>query len=421
MNKKIILPNGSRIVFEKIKQLDTVSVGFWFSTGSAAEKKEENGYTHFIEHMLFKGTKNTSAKELIKQIECVGGIFNAFTSRHFTSFYINIMSKYFNRSIDSLIDIISNSLFDEKEMEREKGVIIEEINMVNDSPEEIAGNMFFKNAYKNSGMALPIAGSVSNIKKIKREKILEFYDEKFNSNNLIISIAGNFDIDYLEKKLNSIKLKNNQATKWEDNALFNYKTTSIEKADLNQVYFSLICPSFKFGDIRNYSVHAISDIFGGTSYSRLFQSIREEKGLCYNIYSHNSSFVNGGTFEIHGSTSMDNYYKTINSIYKEIECLIKNKLSESDLAEAKDMYKGSMAFNKLNPEYIMTKNARYEYIYNKHINFTEMYKKVDNTTLKNVNEIIDIIFASKKFFLTAVGPKGTDDISQKLTEKLKLN
>ncbi|MCZ9990139.1 insulinase family protein [Brachyspira hyodysenteriae] len=207
MVKRLTLKNGTRVVLEKMPMLDTVSIGFIFLTGSANEKKEENGYTHFIEHMLFKGTDKISAKELIRNIEGVGGIFNAFTSRHLTSFYINIISKYFDRAVDTLENIMLNSAFREDDINREKKVIIEELKMSNDTPEEISANQFFAAAYKGTSMSFPIGGNINNIKKISREKIYSYFKEHFNSNNLIISIAGNFDIDYAVERLEKIKLE----------------------------------------------------------------------------------------------------------------------------------------------------------------------------------------------------------------------
>lgn len=420
MVKKIVLNNGIKVILEKISALDTVSIGFWFATGSASEQKDENGYTHFIEHILFKGTKNSDAKALIKSIEGVGGSFNAFTSRHFTSFYINIISKYFERGLNTLIDITNNSLFDETEISREKRVIIEEIKMSKDSPEEIAGEQFFANAYKGTALSLPIAGSISNIKNAGREQLYSFFKEHFHSNNLIISIAGNFDIDKAEKQLTTLKLKKNKNTFWQE-VPFYYRTKTTEKNDLNQVYFALVAPSFKGGDLNNYTIGAINDVFGGSSYSRLFQTIREKKGLCYNIYSYNSAFANGGTFEIHGSTSINHYGETIESIYSEIELFLKEKISKTELQEAKEMYKGSMSFSKLNPEFIMNKNARHEYYHGKHLSFKDIYKIVDSINIKNAYNIIDKLLSEKKFFLTSVGPKGTDIISEKITKKLNLN
>lgn len=420
MIKKITLSNGTRIIMEPIPALDTVSLGFWFSTGSANETKEENGYTHFIEHMLFKGTKELDSKEIIKQIEGVGGIFNAFTSRHFTSFYISIISKYFDRAFNILTDIISNSAFREIDISREKKVIIEEIKMSNDTPEELVGQQFFANAYKGTAMSFPIAGSISNIKNIDKKCVYSYFKNRFNSKNLIISIAGKFDIESIEKKLSQIKIEEKKESKWDELPFF-YKTKVIEKPDLNQVYFALISPSFNALDKRNYTINAVNDIFGGSSYSRLFQTIRENKGLCYNIYSYNSSFINGGTFEIHGSTSLERYKETIESIYKEIEILLEKRITETELEEAKETYKSTIAFSKLNAEFIMNKNARHEYYFKRHIPFKEMYSMINKINMKSANEIIDILLSKKKFFLTAVGPKGTKEISDNLSKSLNLN
>ena len=202
MVKRITLKNGTRLILERMPMLDTVSIGFVFLTGSANETKEENGYTHFIEHMLFKGTHDLTAKDIIRYIEGVGGIFNAFTSRHLTTFYINIISKYFDRAIDTLENVIMNSAFREDDIEKEKKVIIEELKMSNDTPEEITANQFFAAAYKGTSMSFPIGGNISNIKnwcviEYNGEKIVNIFGERDNySSNLK---NGNYNIKVDDK------------------------------------------------------------------------------------------------------------------------------------------------------------------------------------------------------------------------------
>ena len=420
MVKRITLQNGIKVILEYMPILDTVSTGFFFITGSANETKETNGYTHFTEHMLFKGTDKISAKELVRKIEGVGGVFNAFTSRHLTSFYINIISKYFERAIDTLEDIILNSAFREEDISKEKKVVIEEIKMVNDTPEETASSQFFAEAYKGTAMAFPIGGNISNIKTINREKVHKYFKKHFNANNLVVSIAGKFDMDLAIKKLSNIKLKKNIKTENKEIPFF-YKTTAKEREDLNHVYFSLYAPSYKASDDKKYSMNILNDIFGVSSYSRLYQSVRENKGLCYNIYSSATSFINGGLFEITGSTSLKNYEETIETIYGEINKIINERITKEELEESKESYKSYMAFSKLNANYIMNKNARNEIYASKYMSFKDIYKSIDKVNINSVNEVIDEKLSDKKFFLTSVGPKGSKDISKNISKKLNLN
>ena len=420
MVKRITLQNGIKVILEYMPILDTVSTGFFFITGSANETKETNGYTHFIEHMLFKGTDKISAKELVRKIEGVGGVFNAFTSRHLTSFYINIISKYFERAIDTLEDIILNSAFREEDIAKEKKVVIEEIKMVNDTPEETASSQFFAAAYRGTAMAFPIGGNISNIKTINREKVYKYFKKHFNANNLVVSIAGKFDMDLAIKKLSDIKLKKNIKTENKEIPFF-YKTTAKEREDLNHVYFSLYAPSYKASDDKKYSMNILNDIFGVSSYSRLYQSVRENKGLCYNIYSSATSFINGGLFEITGSTSLKNYEETIETIYGEINKIINERITKEELEESKESYKSYMAFSKLNANYIMNKNARNEIYASKYMSFKDIYKSIDKVNIKSVNEVIDEKLSEKKFFLTSVGPKGSKVISKNINKKLNLN
>ena len=370
--------------------------------------------------MLFKGTDKISAKELVRKIEGVGGVFNAFTSRHLTSFYINIISKYFERAIDTLEDIILNSAFREEDIAKEKKVVIEEIKMVNDTPEETASSQFFAAAYKGTAMAFPIGGNINNIKTVNREKVYKYFKKHFNANNLVVSIAGKFDMDLAIKKLSNIKLKKNIKTENKEIPFF-YKTMAKEREDLNHVYFSLYAPSYKASDDKKYSMNILNDIFGVSSYSRLYQSVRENKGLCYNIYSSATSFINGGLFEITGSTSLKNYEETIETIYGEINKIINKRITKEELEESKESYKSYMAFSKLNANYIMNKNARNEIYASKYMSFKDIYKSIDKVNIKSVNEVIDEKLSEKKFFLTSVGPKGSKVISKNINKKLNLN
>lgn len=420
MYKCQTLENGLTIIGEEIPYLKSISLGIWVKAGSIIETKENSGVSHFIEHMLFKGTYKTSAKEIVRKIEGVGGVFNAFTSRHLTSFYINIISKYFERAIDTLEDIILNSAFREEDISKEKKVVIEELKMVNDTPEETVSSQFFAHAYKGTSMALPIGGHINNIKSISREKVYKYFKKHFNANNLVISIAGNFDMDLAIKKLSAIKLKKDIKTV-NKKAPFYYETIAKEKEELNHVYFSLSTPSYDANDNKKYSMNILNDIFGVSSYSRLYQSVRENKGLCYNIYSSATSFINGGIFEIAGSTSLKNYEETIETVYKELNKLIDERITKEELEESKESYKSSMAFSKLNANYIMNKNARNEIYASKYMSFKDIYKSIDKVNLKSVNEVIDEKLLNRKFFLTSVGPKGSKIISKNMSKKFNLN
>ncbi len=421
MVKRLTLENGIKVILEYMPMLETVSTGFFFTTGSSHESEEENGYTHFIEHMLFRGTNNLSSKELVRKIEGVGGSFNAFTSRHMTSFYINIIEKHFERALDTLEDIILNSIFNEDDIEKEKKVIIEELKMSNDTPEEISSNQFFANAYKNSAMGFPIGGSIENIQKITKDKVYNYFKNKFNLNNFIVSIAGKFDVDLAIKKLSNIKLDSAEKNEYE-NIDFYYNTVVTEKEDLNHIYFSLIKDSYKFNEQeKRYTMNILSDIFGGSSYSKIFQKIREEKALCYNIYSANYNSINTGNFEISGSTSINNYQETLESIYSEFEDIIKNGITEEELEEAKDSYKSNIVFSKLSANFIMNKNARNEIYSSSYMSFDDIYKTIDSINMKNIDEVIEEKLSDKKFFLTAVGPKSTKDISTTFSSNFNIN
>ncbi|MEK6794657.1 MAG: pitrilysin family protein [Spirochaetota bacterium] len=412
MFRKIVLPNGVRVVSERMDALDTVSLGFWFDVGSANEPKDVNGYTHFIEHMLFKGTKKYSAYDIVKVIEGVGGNFNAFTSRQFTAFYVSIPSAHLDRALDILIDIMESSTFDAAEIEKEKKVIIEEIRMADDSPEEIVSQQFFTRFYAGSAMAYPIAGSIPNVRRITRSRLMDYFKTMFRAKSLVVSVAGRFDQRYLLKRLSAMRITPGKEEGGTALPPPRYDVRVTVKKDLRQVYFCLVHEAYSAGDERNYPLTVIGNILGGGSSSRLFQSLRERNALCYNIYTYSSSYRQTGTFEVHAATGITTYTKALSLIRDEMERVRAKDISEAEVAEAKEMYKGALAFNKMSADFIMNKNARHEYYYGRHFTFADMYKKISLVDMKRVNDVIDGVFGDGRYFLSAVGPAGTDAASK---------
>ncbi|MBI4979145.1 MAG: insulinase family protein [Spirochaetes bacterium] len=413
MFEKVVLPNGIRIVGERLPSLDVVSIGFWFDVGSADESIDVNGYTHFIEHMLFKGTRRYSAYDIVKTIEGVGGNFNAFTSRQFTAFYVSIPSPHVDRALDILIDIMESSMFDSKEIEKEKRVIIEEIKMSNDSPEEIVSQQFFSKFYAKHPMALPIAGTAATVRRIDRGRLVSYFRRMFTAKNLIVSAAGKFNMNNFVKRIARMNIPTGTVSAKSEPPQAHYGLHTTVKKDLNQVYFCLVHEGYVAGDPRNYPLTVVNNMLGGGSSSRLFQSLREKNALCYNIYTYSSTYKDTGTFEIHAATGINNYARSLELIYEELIKLKHKELSEEEIQEAKEMYRGALAFNKMNPDFIMNKNAKHEFYYGRYYTFNEMYRFISSVKAKDVHGVIDTVFGAMRFFLSAVGPSGTDAITRK--------
>lgn len=411
MFEKITLKNGIRVLSEPIRSLDTASVGFWFNVGSANETKETNGYSHFIEHMLFKGTKKYSAFDIVKMIEGVGGNINAFTSRHFTAFYISILSTHIDRAFNILTDIIESSLFEDIEIEREKRVVLDEIRLALDLPEEMVSEQLFAKMFKGNPISMPIAGRAQNVKKISRQELIKHFKEYFTAKNLVVSIAGKYDLDKALQKIEAIRIPKGKVPFKTEKPKVSYSTAVSINPIVNQVYFCLVTEAFPSADNRLYALAVLNNILGGGSCSRLFQSLREKHGLCYNVYSYLSSFKNTGTFEIHGATNLASYEKALSLIREEIEKIEAMDISDEEIEDAKAMHQGALAFNKANADFIMNKNAKHEFLHGRHYTMKEMYDRIKQVSKEDICEVAKAIFGGK-FFLSAVGPEGTDKTTQ---------
>ncbi len=389
----------------KIRKLhrDTksISVGIFIPTGSAFENNNERGLAHFIEHMLFKGTKNRTYKQIAEDIDKFGGIINAFTSKEYTCFYVKILNDFIKDGFDVIRDMLQNSLIDEKELEKEKSVIIEEINMTEDNPEEAVFDVFMENAIQGS-FGKPILGTREQIKGYTRGDLLSFMGKNYKKEDMIISAVGDventdfnfkddFFFDTFSKKTKKI------------NPTFSFNAgTDIIKREIQQSNVVLGCNLFDVYDNRKYAAYLLNDIFGGTMSSRLFQTIREEKSLCYSISSSVKTFQPGGIFSIFAGTYKDNTQKLLDGIRQEIDKLKKDYIKKEELEKAKTYFKGSYMLSLESPYAVMVKQGIDNILYGQYIKENEIINKTDSVTLDDIAEVVDLI-NPQEFHITVLG------------------
>ncbi len=389
----------------KIKKLDkdtkSICVGIFVPTGSAFENDNERGLAHFIEHMLFKGTKNRSYKQIAEDIDRLGGVINAFTSKEYTCFYIKVLNDFIVEGFDVLRDMIQNPLIDEHELEKEKGVVIEEINMTDDNPDEAVFESFMENAIEGS-FGKPILGKKEQIRSYKREDLLSFMGKYYKPEQLIISAVGDvrnvdFSIgeqfsfeDFFEKKL-------------KDDVYFKFiKGINVVNRDIQQSNIVIGCNLFDLYDERKYAAYLLNDIFGGAMSSRLFQTIREEQSLCYHISSSVKLFKKGGIFSIFSGTYKDNTQKLLDSVKKELKKLKKEYISKEDLNKAKTYFKGSYMLSLESSYPLMVKQGIDTIMYGGYVDEQEIINKVERVTLDDIVEIIDLLNLDE-FHITVLG------------------
>ncbi len=390
------LKNGLRVVTEKIEHLNSISVGIMVQNGSRNESEEVNGISHFIEHMFFKGTDRRTSKQVMEDIENVGGQINAFTSKEATCYYVKALNTHLSLALDILSDIILNAKFDPEEIEKEKGVVVEEINMSEDSPEDVLDDVHSKACFGNESLGYPILGTIPLVKSFTREKILNFINEKYTPYNSVISVCGKFDDKELEDLINKY------FGGWESKNQYKpeYKKTKIQvdsshaKKEIEQLHISLGLQGLSYGDDHTYSLVLLNNIFGNGASSILFQKVREELGLCYSIASYLQPFQEVGTLNIYAGLNRNYGEKALEVIDKEISLFSKNGITENQLQINKEKIKANYILGLESTSSRMFSNAK-TYLFRNIIKTQEdVIKKIDDINKEDIQYVLEKCFKS---------------------------
>lgn len=419
MIKKYTLNNGLRIVAEKIDYVKSVSFGIWVKVGSTNENDNTNGMSHFIEHMLFKGTKNRSANQIAEDTDNIGGQMNAFTSKDCTCFYIKVLDENLDAAVDILSDMFFNSTFAEEEIEKEISVVIEEIKMYEDSPEDVVHDKLSETVFKNSPLAYPILGTIDNLKSYTRERVLAYKEEQYTPERTVISIAGNFDEDYL------IKLLEDKFGKWENkqglseilDSDHNRNIIGVNK-ELEQLHVCMGTKTIGRHDDLYYPLMIMNNLFGGTMSSRIFQEIREKRGLVYSIYSFTSNYAENGLFGIYAGLAYENLEEAIKTILVEMDKMKEAKITEEEFNRAKQQIKSNFILGLESTSSRMSSIGRRELLYNEIITPDEIVDKINAVQLENIIKISKMIFNKENFTVVYTGNLKKHKELQVILEKL---
>ena len=405
MYKCQTLKNGLTIIGEEIPYLKSISLGVWVKAGSIMETKENSGVSHFIEHMLFKGTTNRTSKELAREIDNLGGILNAFTSKECTCFYVKLLDEHIDIGIDVLSDMILNSRFDELDIKKEKSVILEELKMYEDSPDDLVYDLLLENIYKDHSLGMNILGDRQSLKNLKRESILDYYNEYYVPNNSIISICGNFKFEeivkQIEEKFKTWQPKSVDTTTTKPN--FNPCIVKKNK-DIEQVNLAINLDAIPMTNNREvYALSVVNNVFGGSISSRLFQKIREEKGLAYSIYSSQTLYEDCGELGIFASTSTENIQEVYKSILEEIELIRNEYISPQEIHESKEQLKGSYMLDLESTSSRMMSNGKNLLMRNKVDDEQDIIDYINAVEYDDVVKIIKKVFNTENMGVCIVG------------------
>jgi predicted Zn-dependent peptidase len=393
----------NNIAIKKIeKDADSICIGIWVKVGSALENKQEQGLSHFIEHMLFKGTKKRTYRQIAEQMDTLGGVINAFTSREFTCFYVKVWEKYFLEAWNILTDIVTQSVIDKNELEQERKVILEEINMTQDMPDEYVFDVFMENAYKFSHLGCSILGTKEKILNYTRENLIRFMQEYYKKENIIITMGGKHRDIPLSALEGEWLYNSRENISSEDYQVAFTPGKDLIERKLEQSNIILGWPTCPIGNERKYAVSLFNNIFGGSMSSHLFQHIREEKGLAYSIGSSASFFKKTGLNYIFAGTSKKNTQTLVDEIKREIEKIKENYISSEELHKAKVCSKGKMILGLEDTKNLMLKAGTDLIYFGRYIEPEEVIKKIEDVKMDNIVEIIDDIDMNK-MHLTILG------------------
>ncbi|MFZ5752879.1 MAG: M16 family metallopeptidase [Bacillota bacterium] len=403
---KIQLDNGVRIVTEKVPVVRSVALGIWVGAGSRHENEKIAGISHFIEHLMFKGTENRSASDIAEALDAVGGQLNAFTTKEFTCYYAKILDEHFDLALDVLSDMFFNSTFTEKAIEKERGVIEEEIKMYEDTPDELIHDLFVQTAWPDHPLGKPILGTVNSLEAITRNDIINYMDKHYTANNIVVAVAGNIDHQTVQNKIARIFAKIKPAKKPEGLVppRSTHADTSNISRDTGQVQICLGTAGLPQGDERIYSVYILNNVLGGGLSSRLVQSIREERGLAYSVYSYHSAFCDTGLFTFYAGTSPAKYDEVIRLLIKEVSDIMENGITERELRRTQEQIKGNLYLGLESVSSRMTRIGRTELCLNRIITPEEVVKRISAVTLEDVKSIANTLFNNYHFTLSTIGP-----------------
>ncbi|MCK4892789.1 MAG: insulinase family protein [Calditrichia bacterium] len=391
--KKTQLPNGLTIVTEKIPYIRSVSIGVWIKSGSRDESKEANGMAHFLEHMLFKGTERRSAREIARSLESVGGYLNAFTSKEQTCYYAEILDNQISKAVDVLSDMICHSVFAPKELEKERQVILDEIDSVEDSPDDLVQDIFVEKLYPDHSLGLPILGSKSSVNRVTRELLIEFYQKFYSSDNILIAAAGNIEHDRLVD-LCEIKFQltsNNESNASQSSPQIGQGEYLLSR-QINQAHICLGTSALPYNHHLKYELLLLNTMLGVGMGSRLFQNIRELHGVAYSVYSFVDFFKDNGLLAIYLGTDRSKKDKAISLIEKELKKLQSKPLSRTELQRVKAQLKGNLLLGLENTPRRMSRLAKMEIYLQKYQDVDQIIRDIDNVSSDSISTLVKQIF-----------------------------
>jgi predicted Zn-dependent peptidase len=399
------LPNGIKVITEAMPHVRSVSVGVWISSGSRRETAEQNGISHFIEHMLFKGTANRSAEVIARSVDSIGGNLDAFTAKEMVCFNTKVLDEHLPVAMDVLSDLVLNPAFREEDIEKEKGVILEEIKMDADSPDYLVHEIFSSNFWKDHSLGKPILGTRETVKRFNQAVVRDYYRGVYTPANLLITAAGNLTHERLVK-LARERFETLAVTAPEPPQAIpttHARVSLKSKKDLEQVHVCLGVPCYPIPHEDRFACYVLNTMLGGGMSSRLFQNIRERQGLAYAVFSELNPYSDTGCLSVYAGTSLESAKRVVESVLKEFTDLKQQLAPAEEVRRAKDHLKGSLMLSLESTSSRMSNLARQEMHFHRFFSLDELAESIENVTAEDVQRVAQNFFDRKNVALTVLG------------------
>jgi len=403
--RRQVLPSGLTVITERMEHIRSASIGIWLETGSRDEDPHWNGISHFIEHMVFKGTKHRTAEEIARQVDSIGGNMDAFTAKACICFNVKVLDEHVPVALEILSDLVLHPVFDAADITRERGVILEEIKMDEDNPDYLVHEIFTQNFWKDHPLGKPILGTKETVKRFEREPVLEAYAHRFAPGNIIVAAAGNLDhdrfVELVAKHFEHMKPSKNGFHSSAPKVVS--RITLRNKKALEQVQLCIGVPSHPIAHEKRHAGYILNTLLGGGMSSRLFQNIRERQGLAYSIYSDLNPYRDTGCLAVYAGTSLASAAKVVQSVVSEFRNLKTLAVPEEELRRSKDQLKGSLMLSLESSTARMSNLARQEMYFDRFYDLDELIEKIEAVTAEDLQTLANEFFRSELVAVTALG------------------
>jgi predicted Zn-dependent peptidase len=413
--RKTVLENGIRVITEEIPYLNSVSIGVWVLSGSRDEEPHENGISHFIEHLLFKGTERRTAFDIAKEIDSVGGTLNAFTGREYTCYYAKVLDKNLPLAMDLLSDIFLHPRMDPKDVEKERSVILQEIKMVEDTPDDFIHDLFNQICWGGHSLGYPIFGTTERVQSFTRDQIAQFFRESYPPERIVICAAGHLSHEDIVQRIEDTFGRIPKAGKLRQRVTpQSVSTTNVWKRELEQVHLCLGTRGLQYNHSLRFASYLLNTILGGGMSSRLFQEIRENRGLAYSVYSYLPTYIDTGLVVVYAGTSESSFQDVVELILKEFKRLKTETFKNGELETSKEQLKGNLLLSLESSDNLMTRLAKNEIYFGSYLPIERILKGIEEVKEEDVRQLASELFDPRFFCLTVLGPLDGDGLSKDL-------